>query len=88
MVMTDVEPDVRRIRAGLGLTQGQFAERLGVTLLTVHRWEAGKSRPQRIARDRLRELAETLARQTAGRQPGDAAPPPAAPPELDFAGRL
>ena len=86
MVMTDFEPDVRRIRAGLGLTQGQFAERLGVTLLTVHRWEAGKSRPQRIARDRLRELAEALARQTAGPQAGAAAPPPAAPPELDFAG--
>ena len=86
MVVTDVEPDVRRIRAGLGLTQGQFAERLGVTLLTVHRWEAGKSRPQRIARDRLRELAETLARQTAGPHSGPAAPPPAAPPELDYAG--
>ena len=86
MVTTDVEPDVRRIRAGLGLTQGQFAERLGVTLLTVHRWEAGKSRPQRIARERLRELAETLARQTAGPHAGPAAPPPAAPPELDFAG--
>ena len=70
----------------MGLTQDQFAERLGVTVLTVHRWESGKSRPQRIARQRLRELEETLAKQSAGRQAGAAPAPPATPPLLDFAG--
>ena len=79
-------PRVRRVRKRLGLTQGQFAERLGVTLLTVHRWEAGKSRPQRLALRRLRELEDTLAVRAGS--PADRAPeqPSAAPPPLDFAG--
>jgi transcriptional regulator with XRE-family HTH domain len=32
---------VRRIRKRLGLTQSAFAERVGVTGLTVSRWERG-----------------------------------------------
>jgi len=37
-----VEPrELRRARAGLGLTQAQLAERLGVTKNTVARWEVG-----------------------------------------------
>lgn len=33
--------DLKRIRQKLGLTQKELAERLGVTLVTVGRWEAG-----------------------------------------------
>ena len=37
-----MEPrELRRARAGLGLTQAQLAERLGVTKNTVARWEVG-----------------------------------------------
>jgi DNA-binding transcriptional regulator YiaG len=32
---------VRRARKALGLSQSKFAARLGVTVLTVKRWEAG-----------------------------------------------
>ena len=77
---------LRRIRKGLGLTQGQLAERLGVTLLTVHRWETGKSRPQRLARQRLRELEEALAGRTAGPLAATPDTCPEPPPPLDFAG--
>ena len=72
-------PAVRRVRKRMGLTQQRFAEELRVTPLTVHRWETGQSRPQRLARERLRELETALA--------GDgAAAPPDTPPPLDFAG--
>ena len=72
-------PAVRRVRKRMGLTQQRFAEELRVTPLTVHRWETGQSRPQRLARERLRELEAALA--------GDgAAAPPDTPPPLDFAG--
>ena len=72
-------PAVRRVRKRMGLTQQRFAEELRVTPLTVHRWETGQSRPQRLARERLRELEASLA--------GDgAAAPPDTPPPLDFAG--
>ena len=43
--------DVKRIRHQLGLTQRELAEKLGVTLVTVGRWEAG-----------LRGISEPIAR--------------------------
>jgi DNA-binding transcriptional regulator YiaG len=33
--------DVKRIRESLGLSQREFAERLGVHTITVAKWEAG-----------------------------------------------
>ena len=80
----DIGPAVRRIRERMGLTQQRFAEELRVAPLTVHRWETGRSRPQRLARERLRELEASLAGDGAGRNA--AAAPPDAPPPLDFAG--
>ena len=85
-LVTEVGSNVQRIRRSLGLTQGQLAERLGVTLLTVHRWEAGKSRPQRIARERLREIEEALPDHVSVTRSDPAASPPATPAHLDFAG--
>ena len=57
----DVDADVRRLRARLGLTQEQFAERLGVSTITVHRWESGQSRPRRLALEKLAQLDEEAA---------------------------
>ena len=52
---------LRTLRKSLGFTQGQLAERLRVSAITVHRWEAGKSRPHPMARQRLEEIAEAAA---------------------------
>ena len=43
--------DLKRIRRQLGLTQKELAEKLGVTLVTVGRWEAG-----------MRKISEPVAR--------------------------
>ena len=75
--------DVRRVRKRMGLTQRQFAEELRVTPLTVHRWESGQSRPQRLARERLREFEASLAEDGAA---GNAATASPDTPPLDFAG--
>ena len=57
------QADVRALRARMALTQEQFALRLDVTPLTVLRWEAGHSRPRKLALARLRQLdAEAAAR--------------------------
>ncbi len=56
--MLDLGANIRRLRLRLNLTQEQFANRLSVTPLTVIRWEAGKSKPRKLALDRLRELEE------------------------------
>ena len=82
---TDGGIGVRRIRRGMGLTQTQFAERLGVTSITVHRWESGQSRPQRLAQNRLRELRDALAEQAARPEPATTTASLSRVP-LDFAG--
>ena len=33
---------IRGLRGRLGMTQAQFAAKLGVSLLTIHRWERKK----------------------------------------------
>ena len=45
------------MRAGLDLTQEQLAERLGVSVTTVNRWEGGSNIPQRAARTAIEALA-------------------------------
>ncbi|MCO5100722.1 MAG: N-6 DNA methylase [Burkholderiaceae bacterium] len=48
---------LRSVRAALNLTQGQLAERLGVSFATVNRWEGGGNRPQRAAQEAILALA-------------------------------
>lgn len=45
----DVAKMIRELRAKLGLTQEQFAAKVGVTFSTVNRWESGRSRPSPLA---------------------------------------
>src|SRR5260370_29960299 len=49
---------LRAIRARLGLTQEQLAERLGGSVATVNRWEGGMNTPQRAAQTAIVALAE------------------------------
>lgn len=49
----DLPARVRRLRRDLTLTQAQFGERLGVSVITIHRWETGQSRPRRLVIARL-----------------------------------
>jgi putative transcriptional regulator len=44
---------VREVRQRLGLTQEQFASRLGVTFPTINRWENGRSKPSPMAQQLL-----------------------------------
>lgn len=44
---------IKKLRAQLGLTQVEFAARLGVDPITVSRWERGLSKPSKLA---LRQL--------------------------------
>jgi DNA-binding transcriptional regulator YiaG len=49
---------IRNLRAKLGLTQEQFAAKVGVTWSTVNRWENARGRPSPLARRRVEELQE------------------------------
>ncbi len=48
--------DIKDVRKSLGLTQEEFAERLGVTFASVNRWENGKAVPQRSRVKAIQDL--------------------------------
>ncbi len=50
------------LREGMGLTQEQLGERIGVHKLTISRWERGTLRPGAEALERLRALARRIKR--------------------------
>ncbi len=47
--------EIREIRQALGISQERFASILGTTVVTVNRWENGKTTPSRLY---IRELKE------------------------------
>jgi len=55
---TPVAEMIRKLRANLGLTQEQFAAKVGVTWSTVNRWENGRGRPSPLAMRQIEQLEE------------------------------
>ena len=53
----------RRIRRALGLTQEQFAQKLGATSGSVRNWESDRKRPAPNFLKKMSEMAPTFARQ-------------------------
>jgi putative transcriptional regulator len=47
---------VRRVRRRAGLSQAEFARRIGISVVTVRGWEQGKLVPQGAARALLRVI--------------------------------
>lgn len=52
----DVAKMIEELCAKMGLTQEQFAAKVGVTFSTVNRRESGRSNPSPLALQRLKEL--------------------------------
>ena len=54
--------NVKKLRLALGLTQAEMAHRLGVSPVTVNRWERGKvKKPSPLAERRLQSLTARAA---------------------------
>jgi DNA-binding transcriptional regulator YiaG len=49
---------VKNLRDKLGLTQEQFAAKVGVTWSTVNRWENDRGMPSPLALQHVREVAQ------------------------------
>ncbi len=59
MATADIYPDdIRQLRKSLGLTQAAFAALLGVTNVTVSRWESGAFVPDKRAVTGIKALAD------------------------------
>ncbi len=50
------------LREAMGLTQSEFAARVGVDKMTVSRWERGALRPSRTALDAIERVRKTALR--------------------------
>lgn len=48
--------EIKWLRYGLGLTQTEFAHKLGVGYTTLNRWENGKHKPTKLALEKLNQL--------------------------------
>jgi type I restriction enzyme M protein len=72
---------VRALRARLGLTQAELAERMGTRQQTVSEWETGARAPRRMSRRLLRMVAEEAGAYDPGAP--DAQPDPARDPQPD-----
>jgi transcriptional regulator with XRE-family HTH domain len=78
----DYPAQLKRLRAGLGLSQAALAKALGVSFPTINRWENGKFRPSQLSWNQLLKLAdEGEADRVAEPEPP---PYPEPPPVLDF----
>ncbi len=55
---TELASMIKNLRSRLGLTQEQFAAKVGVTFSTVNRWENERGAPSPLALRRIEELME------------------------------
>lgn len=76
---------IREFRQSKSLTQQQFAELLGVTFVTLNRWENGQVKPSPMGLSRLRRLMDETT-QESGRETTDIGVSPSIAPQLDFLG--
>lgn len=60
-IPSDYPSRVRSVRGRLELTQGQLAERIGVSFATINRWENGQSKPARLAWQQILDLEAGMA---------------------------
>jgi len=50
--------DIKALRKRIGLTQVQFARAVGVSFVTVNRWENGHTSPSPLARKYMAKVAK------------------------------
>ena len=55
---------LKKIRQLHGWSQEDLARELGVSFATVNRWENGKTKPSRLAQDKIRQVANMESRQS------------------------
>ena len=60
MDQQDTSKMIRELRAALGLTQEQFASKIGVTYSTINRWENDKGKPSSLAMLRIKQSQKKL----------------------------
>lgn len=60
--------EIQEIRAKLCVSQEKFASLLGTTVVTVNRWENGKTKPSRLYIKELKQLRASCGSYTCRRE--------------------
>lgn len=60
MTKKDIARMIKELRNVLGLTQEQFAAKVGVTFSTVNRWENSRGKPSPLAMRQIEELLKAI----------------------------
>ena len=60
----DIATKLKRIRQRHGWSQEDLARELGVSFATVNRWENGKTKPSRLAQDKIKQIINMGSRQS------------------------
>ena len=60
----DIAAELKRIRQLHGWSQEDLARELGVSFATVNRWENSKTKPSRLAQDKIKQVANMGNRQS------------------------
>lgn len=50
--------EIRELRKKLGLSQQDFAVKIGVTITSISGWETGKHKPYRLAIEKMKQIKE------------------------------
>jgi len=50
--------EIQELRSQLGLTQKEFAGRLGLDATSISRWERGKQKPKAVHQRRMARLSK------------------------------
>ena len=58
--MTLNQEDIKQLRNFTGETQEVFAGNMGISIDTLRKWEQGKSKPSRMALEKLQKLVNQL----------------------------
>ena len=60
-VSNNIAAKLKKLRQTRGWSQEGLARELGVSFVTVNRWENGKTKPSRLAKDKIKQIANIKA---------------------------
>ena len=55
----NIAEELKKLRQQKGWSQEDLARNLGVSFATVNRWENGKTKPSRLAQEKIEQVANT-----------------------------
>ena len=55
----NIAVDLKKLRQQQGWSQEDLARKIGVSFATVNRWENGKTKPSRLAQEKIKQVAYT-----------------------------